>query len=174
MKCRWTMAPPQPALAAFLASDLKISTLLAQCLLNRGCSEPDPISRFLEPRLKNLADPFLLPNMQAAVDRLFTAHAAREPLVIFGDYDVDGVTSTTLLHEFLTALGWQVHCYLPHRMDEGYGLSQSGVENCLAKYPVTLLLAVDCGSTARDQIAWLREHGVEVLVLDHHQVSTPP
>ena len=174
MKYRWSIAPSQPALAEFLAQQLKISPLLAQCLLNRGLSEPEPIARFLEPRLKNLADPFLLPNMRAAVERLFAAHGTREPLVIFGDYDVDGVTSTTLLYEFLTALGWQVHCYLPHRMDEGYGLSQSGVENCLQKFPVKLLLAVDCGSTAREQIAWLRERGVDVLVLDHHQVSDPP
>ncbi len=173
MKYRWTIAPSQPALTEFLAGQLKISPLLAQCLLNRGFSEPEPIARFLEPRLKNLADPFLLPNMQAAVERLFAAHTAREPLVIFGDYDVDGVTSTTLLYEVLTALGWTVHCYLPHRMDEGYGLSQSGVENCLQKFPVKLLLAVDCGSTACEQIAWLRGRGVDVLVLDHHQVSDP-
>ena len=174
MKFRWSLAPAQPALVEFLARELKISPLLAQCLLNRGHSEPEPITRFLDPKLKNLADPFLLPNMRVAVERLFAAHAAREPLVIFGDYDVDGVTSTTLLHEVLTALGWKVHCYLPHRMDEGYGLSQSGVENCLQKFPVKLLLAVDCGSTARVQVAWLRERGVEVLVLDHHQVSDPP
>ncbi len=174
MKCRWSLAPAQPALAEFLARELKISPLLAQCLLNRGHSEPEPISRFLDPKLKHLADPFLLPNMRIAVERLFVAHAAGEPLVIFGDYDVDGVTSTTLLHEVLTALGWKVHCYLPHRMDEGYGLSQSGVENCLQKFPVKLLLAVDCGSTARAQVGWLRERGVEVLVLDHHQVSDPP
>jgi single-stranded-DNA-specific exonuclease len=173
VKYRWTLAPPQPALADFLAKELRISTLLAQCLLNRGLSEPEPIARFLEPRLKNLADPFLLPGMTLAVDRLFRAQVKGEPLVIFGDYDVDGVTSTTLLYEFLTTLGWKVHCYLPHRMDEGYGLSQSGVENCLAKFPVTLLLAVDCGSTARDQIAWLRERGVELMVIDHHQVSSP-
>lgn len=174
MKYRWSIAPPQPALAEFLAKQLNISALLAQCLLNRGFSEPEPISRFLEPRLQNLSDPFLLPNMRAAVERLFLAHSTRESLVIFGDYDVDGVTSTALLYEFLTRLGWQVHCYLPHRMDEGYGLSQSGVENCLQKFPVKLLLAVDCGSTACAQIAWLRERGVDVLVLDHHQVSDPP
>ena len=174
MKYRWSPAPPQPVLADFLAKQLEISPLLAQCLLNRGLSEPEPITRFLEPRLKNLADPFLLPNMAAAVDRLFAARENSEPLVIFGDYDVDGVTSTTLLTEVLTALGWQVHSYLPHRMDEGYGLSQSGVENCLEKFPVKLLLAVDCGSTAVAQIDWLRARGVEVIVLDHHQVSTPP
>lgn len=173
MKYRWTIAPSQPALAEFLAKALKISPLLAQCLLNRGFSEPEPITRFLQPRLKSLADPFLLPNMQAAVERLFAARERGESLVIFGDYDVDGVTSTTLLAEFLGALGWKVNAYLPHRMEEGYGLSQSGVENCLAKFPSTLLLAVDCGSTAVDSIQWLKGQGVDTIVLDHHQVSTP-
>jgi len=173
MKYRWTIAPSQPALAEFLAKALKISPLLAQCLLNRGFSEPEPITRFLQPRLKSLADPFLLPNMQAAVERLFAARERGESLVIFGDYDVDGVTSTTLLAEFLGALGWKVNAYLPHRMEEGYGLSQSGVGNCLAKFPSALLLAVDCGSTAVDSIQWLKGQGVDTIVLDHHQVSTP-
>ncbi|HEX4263661.1 MAG TPA: single-stranded-DNA-specific exonuclease RecJ [Verrucomicrobiae bacterium] len=173
MKFRWTVAPPQPLLAGQLANALKISPLLAQCLVNRGFSELEDISNFLQPRLKNLADPFLLPNMAAAVDRLFQARERKESLVIFGDYDVDGVTSTTLLLEVFNKLGWQANFYLPHRMDEGYGLSQDGVENCLKKFPTTLLLAVDCGSTAVESIAWLRERGVDVLVLDHHQVSSP-
>jgi len=173
MKYRWTIAPSQPALADFLAKELGISALLAQCLLNRGLSEPEPITRFLQPRLQNLADPFLLPNMRAAVERLFRARASHEPLVIFGDYDVDGVTSTTLLRECLAALGWNVNHYLPHRLEEGYGLSQSAVENCLHKFPSTLLLAVDCGSTAVASIDWLGARGVDVIVLDHHQVSSP-
>lgn len=174
MKHRWLIAPPQPALVAELGKQLGISPLLAQCLLNRGHSEPAAISHFLEPRLRSLADPFALPNMSAAVDRLFIARERAEPVVIFGDYDVDGVTSTALLLEVLRALGWRVEFYLPHRMDEGYGLSQDGVENCLQKFPGTrLLLAVDCGSTARDTIGWLKQRGVDVLVLDHHQVSAP-
>jgi single-stranded-DNA-specific exonuclease len=173
MKFRWTLAPPQPLLARQLALQLNISPLLAQCLLNRGFSEPDAINNFLAPRLKDLADPFRLPNMAAAVGRLFQAREQNEPLVIFGDYDVDGVTSTALLMEVLRALGWRAEFYLPHRMDEGYGLSADGVENCLEKYPVTLLLAVDCGSTAVETIARLRERGVDVIVLDHHQVSNP-
>src|ERR1043165_5268308 len=101
MKFRWSIAPSQPSLVQFLAQQLKISPLFAQCLLNRGFSEPEPISRFLDPRLAHLADPFLLPNMAAAVERLFRAHRDGEQLVIFGDYDVDGVTSTALLYEFL-------------------------------------------------------------------------
>ena len=173
MKFRWTLATPQPLLAEPLAAQLKISPLLSQCLLNRGLSEPDVIENFLAPRLKNLSDPFLLPNMNVAVERLLLAHERDEPLVIFGDYDVDGVTSTTLLLEVLRKLGWRVDAYLPHRMDEGYGLSRDGVENCLKKFPVKLMLAVDCGSTAVETIAWLREQDVDVIVLDHHQVSNP-
>ena len=173
MKYRWTIAPPQPLLAETLARRLKISLLLAQCLVNRGHSEAGDIENFLSPRLKNLANPFLLPNMATAVERLLLAHERDEPLVIFGDYDVDGVTSTTLLLEVLRKLGWQVDAYLPSRMDEGYGLSRDGVANCLKKYPVKLLLAVDCGSTAVETVAWLHERGIEVIVLDHHQVSNP-
>jgi single-stranded-DNA-specific exonuclease len=173
MKFRWSLAPPQPLLAGQLAAQLKVPPLLAQCLLNRGFSEAVAIQDFLHPRLKNLADPFLLPNMNAAVERLLCAHKQNEPVVIFGDYDVDGVTSTALLVEVLRSLGWKVDFYLPNRMDEGYGLSRDGVENCLKKFPMTLLLAVDCGSTAVETISWLRERGVDVIVLDHHQVSTP-
>ena len=173
MKFRWLLAPPQPLLAAQLATSLRIPPLLAQCLLNRGLSEPACITGFLQPQLKQLADPFLLPNMAAAVERLLQARQRNESLVIFGDYDVDGVTSTALLLEVLRPLGWNVHYYLPNRMDEGYGLSQDGVENCLARFPATLLLAVDCGSTAVASIASLRQRGIDVIVLDHHQVSSP-
>ncbi len=173
MKFRWMLAPPQPLLADRLAAELNLSGLLAQCLLNRGHSECAAIGPFLQPRLKHLADPFLLPNMHAAVERLFLARSRNELLVIFGDYDVDGVTSTALLRETLDTLGWTVEHYLPRRMDEGYGLSQDGVENCLNKFPAKLLLAVDCGSTAVEAIAWLAKKGVDVLVLDHHQVSSP-
>ena len=183
MKFRWSLAPPQPLLAGQLASQLKLSPLLTQCLLNRGLSEPAAIANFLQPRLQNLADPFELPDMAAAVDRLLRARERNEPLVIFGDYDVDGVTSTALLLQVLRPLGWRADFYLPHRMDEGYGLSQDAVENCLrtcallqnssAEGSTGLLLAVDCGSTAVDTVRWLRERGVDVIVLDHHQVSDP-
>ena len=174
MKFRWNIAPAQPLLAEKLAKDLSLTPLLAQCLINRGFSDPEAITHFLDPKLKHLADPFLLPNMAAAIDRLLRARENGELVVIFGDYDVDGVTSTSLLREVLVKLGWLVEHYLPHRMDEGYGLSRDGVENCVRKYPVKLMLAVDCGSTAVESIAWLRERGVDTLVLDHHQVSDPP
>ena len=174
MKYRWTMAVPQPLLCGQLAQSIGISPLLAQCLINRGYTEPEGIACFLEPRLKRLADPFLLPNMDKAVDRLLDAREKSELLVVFGDYDVDGVTATALLLETLAGLGWKVAHYLPHRMDEGYGFSQEAVRNCLEQIPARLLLAVDCGSTACETIAALREKGIDVIVVDHHQISTPP
>lgn len=173
MKFRWTLAPPQPLLNHQLATQLQISPLLAQCLVNRGLSEPAAMQKFLRPRLKNLADPFLLPDMNCAVDRVFLARERAETLVVFGDYDVDGVTSTALLLEVLGKLGCKVNFYLPHRLEEGYGLSQDAVENCHQAFRATLLVAVDCGSTAVLPIRWLRERGVDVVVLDHHQISNP-
>ncbi|MBU6398793.1 MAG: single-stranded-DNA-specific exonuclease RecJ [Verrucomicrobia bacterium] len=171
---RWSLAPAQPLLADRLARELNISSLLAQCLLNRGQTEAASIQAFLEPRLRRLADPFLLPGLPAAVETLWRAREQHRPLVIFGDYDVDGVTSAAVLLEVLQRLGWSTYYYLPRRLDEGYGLSRAGVEHCLQQFPVSLLLAVDCGSTATDTILDLRQRGLDVVVLDHHQVSTPP
>ncbi|HEX7861883.1 MAG TPA: single-stranded-DNA-specific exonuclease RecJ [Verrucomicrobiae bacterium] len=171
MTARWHFAPPSSAISD-LAAAVGVPPLFAQCLVNRGCSDAQVASEFLSPKLARLSDPFLLPDMDRAVDRLLLTHKNSEPFVIFGDYDVDGVTATALLTEFFRALGWQCSYYLPHRLEEGYGLSADGVENCLTKHPVKLLLAVDCGSSAADVIASLAARGVEVLVLDHHQVSS--
>lgn len=111
--------------------------------------------------------------MSAAVDRLLVARERGELLVIFGDYDVDGVTATALLLETLTMLGWRVESYLPDRLEEGYGLSRDGVQHCRKRFAFHLLLAVDCGSNALEVITGLRRDGVEVIVLDHHQISDP-
>jgi len=173
MKFRWAAAAAQPLLAGQLANVLKISPLLAQCLLNRELDEPQIITGFLEPRLKHLADPFSLPNMSLAVQRLYQARERGEHVVIFGDYDVDGVTSTALLLEFLRGLGWMVDYHLPHRLDEGYGLTIESVERCLRKVQAKLLVAVDCGSTAVECIRTLQQRGVDVIVVDHHQVCQP-
>jgi single-stranded-DNA-specific exonuclease len=173
MRFRWDLAPAQPLLAGQLAQKAAISPLLAQCLVNRGLGEPPAIQGFLEPRLKQLAEPFLLPDMEKAVERLLVARQRGERVVIFGDYDVDGVTSTALLLEALRGLGWAAEYYLPHRLEEGYGLSREAVENCWRRFPSTLWLAVDCGSATVDSIDWLKQQGVQVIVLDHHQVSTP-
>src|SRR4051794_34569931 len=108
MKFRWCLAAPQPLLAAHLAQELGISALFAQCLLNRGLDETSAANAFLQPRLKDMADPFLLRGMEAAVERLLRAREKKERVAIFGDYDVDGVTSTAILLELLRPLGWNV------------------------------------------------------------------
>ncbi|HNV00600.1 MAG TPA: single-stranded-DNA-specific exonuclease RecJ, partial [Verrucomicrobiota bacterium] len=174
MRHRWLLAAAQPERAHSIAAALGASPLLAQCLINRGQPDADQASAFLTPRLRHLADPNHLPNMPAAVDRLWRARQSDEPVVIFGDYDVDGVTATALLLEVLQPLGWRAVSYLPHRLDEGYGLTDEAVDRCLERSPARLLLAVDCGSTTCDTIARLKTRGVDVIVLDHHQVSSPP
>jgi single-stranded-DNA-specific exonuclease len=173
MKFRWSLAPSQPLLASQLASQFRISPLLAQCLLNRKLTDPGSLAAFLQPRLKHLADPLLLPDMRVAVDRLYRAREQREAVLIFGDYDVDGVTSTALLVEVLQTLGWTATTYLPNRMEEGYGLTAGAVSNCLRAAPAGILIAVDCGSTSVETVASLQGSGVDVIVLDHHLAPVP-
>lgn len=174
MRYRWEMAPDRGLEIRVLREALGIGEVAATCLVGRGLSDPDSARRFLEPRLKDLADPFRLPDMERAVRRLLEARARREQVVLFGDYDVDGVTSTALLTELLGGLGWQVKQYLPDRFQEGYGLTQKAVENCQGLHPAGLLVAVDCGSTSVGPVEWLRERGVEVIVVDHHQPGESP
>ena len=173
MNYRWSIAPIQDLQVKRLSEEFGLSSLLAQCLLNRGHGDFEQVDHFLRPKLKNLSDPFTLPNIQRAVDRLLTARELGQKVVVFGDYDVDGVTSTALIIEVLRELGWKIDFYLPHRLEEGYGLSQDGVENCIEKLNPDLILAVDCGSTAVDTIRWLKDRGLDVIVLDHHQVTDP-
>ena len=173
MKYRWNLAPSQPLLTGQLIRELPLSPLLAQCLVNRGVVTKEEVSDFLKPKLKLLADPFLIPNMEVAVERLWKARSNNERLLIYGDYDADGITSTTLLVEALTKLGWDVQAYLPGRFDDGYGLSPISVEKCLGQYKINLLLAVDCGSTSNEAIDCLNNNNVDVIVLDHHQLSNP-
>jgi len=173
MKFRWLFEQPRPVLAAELAKHSDVSPLFGQCLINRKIIDAESASQYLEPRLRQLSDPFLLPGMDVAVERLLLARQSAEPLVIFGDYDVDGVTSTAILIEVLRALGLNVSYYLPHRQDDGYGLNRETVSKCLAKSPTKLLLAVDCGSSAFECVSWLQGQGVEVIILDHHQLSDP-
>ncbi|HIG82436.1 MAG TPA: single-stranded-DNA-specific exonuclease RecJ [Verrucomicrobiales bacterium] len=174
MKHHWHITDSDTAAAGDLARALGVSKLLAQCLMNRGLGDETEAVNFLAPRLANLAAPEDISNLSIAVERLFVARERGERIAVFGDYDVDGVTSATLLLDCLRPLGWQVEAYLPHRMDEGYGLTAVGVANCLEKHQPDLLLAVDCGSTSVDVIADLHTKGIEVIVLDHHQVSDPP
>jgi len=169
---RWVIAKAEPALTQTLAERLCIAPALAQVLVNRGHRDLESAQRFLRPQLRQLRDPFELPDMTKAVTRLSAALAAQERIVIYGDYDADGITATALLTRVLRHVGGSVETFLPHRMDEGYGLSSDGIARCLRERRPQLLLAVDCGTTAVSEIAHLQSQGVDVIVLDHHEPST--
>src|SRR5204863_1049960 len=115
--------------------------------MRKGFASAEEVETFLRPRLSSLSDPFLLPNMQAAVTRILAALDRQERIVLFGDYDVDGVTSLALLAETLRAYGVSPDLFLPLRMEEGYGLSRESVERCLAQFHPQLLIALDCGTS---------------------------
>ena len=131
----------------------------------------DEVQDFLRPRLRSLSDPFLLPQVRAAVARILAAVDRQERIVLFGDYDVDGVTSLALLNEMLRAYSATPELFLPLRMEEGYGLSAESVERCLEQHQPQLLVALDCGTASTGEIAELNKRGVAVIVLDHHQPS---
>ena len=148
------------------------SDCIARLLRRREFICADEVRAFLNPRLSTLADPLLLPGMQDAVDQIFYAIDQRQRIVLFGDYDVDGVTSLALLSEMLRAYGGEAALFLPRRIEEGYGLSAEGVARCLRQHNPQLLIAIDCGTSSSVEIASLRKAGVDVIVLDHHEPKT--
>ncbi|MEM7009981.1 MAG: single-stranded-DNA-specific exonuclease RecJ [Verrucomicrobiota bacterium] len=162
---------PDREKAEEIAQEFGLRPLIAELLLQRGFTESADIAEFLHPRLSDLSDPFLLPNLDVAVERVFKAIDEKESVVLYGDYDVDGVTSLTLLHGVLNAYGLNAHTFLPHRMDEGYGLSDQGVERCLTDFKPSLIIAVDCGTSSIETVTKLRDAGIDVVILDHHEAS---
>jgi single-stranded-DNA-specific exonuclease len=148
------------------------SDCITRLLQRREFTCADEVRAFLNPRLSTLADPFLLPGMQDAVGRIFHAIDQRQRIVLFGDYDVDGVTSLALLSELLRAYGSEAALFLPLRIEEGYGLSREGIARCLRLHNPQLLIAIDCGTSSSGEIASLKKAGVDVMVLDHHEPKT--
>jgi single-stranded-DNA-specific exonuclease len=168
---RWLHLAPGPEALA-MARDLGLHPQVASLLWQRGFRDAEQVRGFLDPKLQSLGDPFRLTDLKPAVERMLQAIAAREKMVVFGDYDVDGITSSALMWRVLRRLGADVETFLPLRMEEGYGLSQEGVERCVEQHKPSVLIAVDCGTTAVKQVAWLRERGIDVIIVDHH--ALPP
>ena len=152
-----------------LVDALGCPAFLARLLTLRGVTDPAEAQLFLDPKLKNLSDPFLLPEMRPAIERILQGIDRGERIVLYGDYDVDGVTSLALFTRVLRKLGADPKPFLPLRMDEGYGLSPEGLARCVAEHRPQLLLALDCGTCSVAEIAGLRADGVDVLVFDHHE-----
>jgi len=171
MRARRWILPPDNAASEVPPFPAEVcgSPCIAGLLRRKGLVTDEQATEFLRPRLRRLSDPFLLPQMRAAVDRIGRAIDAGESIVLYGDYDVDGVTSLALLHEMLCAYGAKPALFLPSRIEEGYGLSWEGIERCWQTHQPALLIAVDCGTSSAAEIAGIGARGAEVIVLDHHE-----
>lgn len=161
--------PPDIHLQNILSRELGISKILSQLLVNRGASNVEDAEKFLNPNLDYLLDPYSLPDMHKAIKLIRKAIRNKEKVMVFGDYDVDGITALTLLGTTLSKMGLKISHYLPHRVKEGYGLNKNILQ--LAKQKdIRLLITVDCGTNSHEQIKRLRDYNIDVIVTDHHEL----
>lgn len=169
MNKKWEICECDKELVKKIVEENNISDLLATLLINRGITNKEEINVFLEPTRNDFHDPFLMPDMKQAVDRLQKAIETNEKILIYGDYDVDGVTSITVLKKFLQDRGMtNVGYYIPKRLEEGYGLNKEAIKN-IYNMGYTLIVTVDCGITGIEEIEYAYELGMEVIVTDHHE-----
>jgi len=164
---RWVIRQPDQIRARELASTLGVSTIVASLLLTRGYGELSAAKIFLEPSLDQLHDPRLMLGMSEAVQRLLYALDNQEPVLIYGDYDVDGTTGTAVLLRAIRMLGGTAGYHVPHRFTEGYGIQQAALEQA-ARDGYKLVVSVDCGIRAHEPLEWARENGLDVIITDHH------
>jgi single-stranded-DNA-specific exonuclease len=162
------IAPPHTDLQNSLSRQLGISRTLAQILVNRGLNNIDDAEKFLNPKLEHLLDPYLFSDMPGAVNLIKKASRNKERVMIFGDYDVDGITALALLKGTLSKMGLDVVHYLPHRIKEGYGLSKNILQVARQKN-IKTLITVDCGTSNYNEIKELRRQNIDVIITDHHE-----
>ncbi len=170
MNHKWNYQPPQQEIiekAKALGRDLGISPILAKLLLERGITSATDAKRFFHPQLSELHDPFLMKDMDIAVERLNQAMGRKERVLIYGDYDVDGTTAVALVYKFLQQFYSNIDYYIPDRYNEGYGVSQKGIDYA-AQTDVKLIIVLDCGIKAINEIAYAKEKGIDFIICDHH------
>ncbi|OKZ74159.1 MAG: hypothetical protein BHW00_05420 [Clostridium sp. 26_22] len=152
-----------------ISQKYNLNKLLATILVNRKIEE-NQIEIYLNPNRKNFHDPFLMPDMEIAVNRILKAMKNKEKIIIYGDYDVDGITSITVLKSFLKDRGIDVDQYIPNRLEEGYGLNNPAVKK-IAEQDYDLMITVDCGISGIEEIKYANSLGIETIVTDHHEVG---
>ena len=170
MNYKWTYEDPKPeeaAAAALLARETGVHPALGRLLRRRGITTTAEAKRFFRPQLTDLHDPFLMNDMQKAVDRLNAALCRNERILVYGDYDVDGCTAVALVYKFLVKFYSNIDFYIPDRYDEGYGISKKGVDFA-AECGVKLIIVLDCGIKAVDEIAYAKSLGIDFIICDHH------
>ncbi len=166
----WNIKASSPTLRDKLSQSLGIHPIISQLLINRSIEDPDEARQFLNADLNSLHDPFLMKGMHKAVERIHLAVQNKERVLVFGDYDVDGVTSSVILNKALTKLGLDLVHHIPHRMTDGYGLNHEIAESAFQQ-KVSLLITIDCGITAYDEVESIRKKGIDVIIIDHHEPS---
>jgi single-stranded-DNA-specific exonuclease len=170
MQFKWNYEPPTPETqqaAKELAEKIGMSPILAGLLIKRGVKTESAAKRFFRPMLNELIDPFLMNDMDVAVDRLNDAMGRKERIMVYGDYDVDGCTAVALVYKFLQQFYSNIDYYIPHREEEGYGVSRKGIEFA-AETGVSLIIVLDCGIKAVDEIAYAKQLGIDFIICDHH------
>ncbi len=168
MNRKWEFYNQDENLVQKIAKEHNISELLSAILVNRNITDKKDIDVFLNPTRKDFHNPYLMPDMEQAVDRILMAIEKKEKVIIYGDYDVDGITSITVIKKFLKERGLDVGYYIPNRLDEGYGLNKEAIEK-IANEGYTLIITVDCGISGIEEIKYAYEKGMEVIVTDHHE-----
>jgi single-stranded-DNA-specific exonuclease len=167
----WQVAPDvDPTIQRDLQDKLDLPPLALRLLYNRGLVDAEQIAQFLNPSLDQLFDPFLMLNMAGATDRVLAALRNRERIMVYGDYDVDGITAVSLLYLVLSQLGGDVCYFIPNRLEAGYGVNTDGIEAAEAK-GVQLMISVDCGITAISEVAFAKSRGIDFIVTDHHEAG---
>lgn len=167
---KWTYEEPtadETAAATALAREVNIHPALGRLLLKRGIKTATETRRFFRPQLSDLHDPFLMNDMQVAVDRLNQALGRKEHIMVYGDYDVDGCTAVALVYKFLSQFYSNIDFYIPDRYEEGYGISRKGIDFA-AEMGVKLIIVLDCGIKAVEEVAYAREKGIDFIICDHH------
>ena len=173
-RLNWATAEADAEEVAYLAKELALPLPVAQVLVSRGYRTPKEADTFLNPRLSDLTDPFLLPGIEAAVKRILHALDHDEPMAVYGDYDADGVTGAALLVLVLGAMGGCVRAFLPDRMRDGYGFNEAPLERCMTRIEPRLVITVDCGTNAHEAVVAAGRAGVDVIVTDHHEPTGSP
>ena len=172
MQKKWILpSSADSKLVERLAKELKLPLALTEVLVQRGYASVEVATNFLNPRLAQLRPPEEIPNISAAADRLQVALQKKEKIILYGDYDVDGITSLTLLYRSLRALGGDVDCFIPERASEGYGLSKAGLKRCFEIFKPGLIVAVDCGTNSFEEAQIIREQKIDLIVVDHHEIQ---
>ena len=170
---KWNILQPKTEVVNRLCAHLQCSPVVASLLANRGIDSPSLADRFLTPSFHQLSDPSAMKDMDTAIRRIYDAILRQERILIFGDYDVDGVTATVLITEFLNTVGAKVSYYIPHRETEGYGLKPGHISDPAISNNINLIITVDCGSSSHEAVRMARQAGIDVIITDHHTISNP-